>query len=375
MNVTPRRDYVCGVGQQPNAGTEKWCGGPLYRVLPSTFRGFTRPAFRRTEGRGAHCFTSHFGIRIPVTQPLNSTVHQCSTSCLRVVYRYRRLLGTNTPPRQKSHEGSTHTLKTTNSLSSVSSRVNGAARPPPFQPAASHRRRDRRGHTRCHSGPNRCRTPSYTRASGPLHSYHGCLAVKGAGCECHGCLAHLCRGASLQVLLGEDFFLAQRAAWNAVCVLSTNQPSVDARGMKLVGAWELAQLVASYKSAEAHRTFVVAIVAIGRCGLTAVTRQHCTLGGWSVRACWKPGDSKPNGAVTVCNYTSSLLLLPRITSALIATDKKETDHDQNPNGDRIPLIISFRILAVATASDQNELREATYFNEVPRVVVQAFVRS
>jgi hypothetical protein len=187
-----------------------------------------------------------------------------------------------------------------------------------------------------------------------LHSDHGCP--------------------SLQVLLGEDFFLAQRAAWNAVCVLSTNQPPVDAFGMKLVGAWELAQLVASYKGAEAHRTFVVAIVAIGRCGLTAVTRQHCTLGGWSVRACWKPGDSKPNGAVTVCNLTRSLLLLPRITSALIATDKKETDHDQNPNGDRIPLIISFRILAVATASDQNELREATYFNEVPRVVVQAFVR-
>jgi hypothetical protein len=188
-----------------------------------------------------------------------------------------------------------------------------------------------------------------------LHSDHGCP--------------------SLQVLLGEDFFLAQRAAWNAVCVLSTNQPPVDAFGMKLVGAWELAQLVASDKGAEAHRTFVVAIVAIGRCGLTAVTRQHCTLGGWSVRACWKPGDSKPNGAVTVCNLTRSLLLLPRITSALIATDKKETDHDQNPNGERIPLImLSFRILAVATASDQNGLREATDFNKVPGVVVQAFVR-
>jgi hypothetical protein len=147
-----------------------------------------------------------------------------------------------------------------------------------------------------------------------------------------GRLADLCHRGGGQllrhVLCGQDFLLAERTARSArLPTLSADEPPVDARGMKLVGAWELAQLVASCEGAEAHRALVLTTgcslrrCAIGRCGLPTVPpvpRRRSTLGARSIGARGKLAhDCKLNRAKALCLLVHELPLLPRSTPALI----------------------------------------------------------
>ena len=130
-------------------------------------------------------------------------------------------------------------------------------------------------------------------------------------------------------LLCEDFFLAERAAWNAVrlLMLPADEPPVDACEMKLVAARELAQLVASCKGAEADCALVLPT------GGLRGSRRPRTLGSGSVQACWKPTDSKLNRAEAIFLLFSGtgvirrllLLLLPPIIAVLLAKDEHDAD--------------------------------------------------